>query len=235
MGTKTGIRHPFRPHRLMRELIHLFLHIQSGSTMRTFIIALLLLFDLAGFSQPYQGQTTALIPSGGQSLVLPNYAIARQINLTTNGSVNMGGNSYAITYTALPSTGAVWSVYCDFSKLTAVANNVNVFGVYPLDSFPLVTQFYLNFWVANNASGTPTLYHQFASSLNDFSTYFAAARNATAIFNGAIYSNDSLVAKRERLSPSTPIGVGAVLTAGDTAGNAVWSSCVPAYVCGNGG
>ena len=201
--------------------------------MRTIILALLLLFDFAGYTQcsnPYK--PSYYIPSSGCSTTNLNYfdLSNQNIYVSTNGSVNLGSNTYTLTYGSLPDATATWNVIFDASNLTlSTPSNVNLFGEQPLSKYPNTTVFFINFSVVWSASGVSTKTVSYFPSLNALYQF-----NQTVTFNGSAYFNDSLVAKRIRLSPQSPIAVGAAAVAGDTAGNITFG-CNPWCITGNAG
>ena len=193
--------------------------------MRTIILALLLLFDFAGYTQcsnPYK--PSYFIPSSGCSTTNLNYfdLSNQNIYVSTNGSVNLGSNTYTLTYGSLPDATATWNVIFDASNLTlSTPSNVNLFGEQPLSKYPNTTVFFINFSVVWSASGVSTKTVSYFPSLNALNQF-----NNITTFNGSIYSNDSLVAKRIRLSPQTPIAAGTPVLAADTSGNFTYG-CPP--------
>ena len=202
--------------------------------MKKILFCVFLTMRLFADAQTIQPISTYTIPSGGATVTLPNYQVTRQVNLTCNGATTLSAG-YTLAYTSLPSLGSVWSLYCDFSQLNASGQQVNVFGIAPLDSFPNTTRFYLNYWVAYNAGGTPTLYHQFVPSLADLATNNnPAIFNNTLTANGALISNAGLYANagvRFELGSHSP---NQTVSATDSSGNLAWG-CVPYCITGNAG
>ena len=198
--------------------------------MRTILIFLFLIFDLAGYSQNTVYNYGA-IPSGGASIILsPTSDNPTVVYVGTSSAVNLGANSYTLAYSSLPATGNGFFLYFDATNLTATAANVTLFGYQPLVSAPGIGKYKLRYdW--NGSTVTVTCYADAANSTNVI--------NRTT-FNAAAYFNDSLVANAGAyLNGGVRVelgihGVGSILTTPDTSGNLSWG-CVPWCTNGNAG
>ena len=182
----------------------------------------MILFSFAD-AQVLQGTSTILIPSGGGTNTLPNNQITKQMNLTTNGSVTLS-TGYTLAYTSLPSVGVAWTVYCDFSNLNSDGQTVTVFGRHPLADFSGLNKFYINYWVAANASGAPTLYSVYVSQASP-----GGGVNTPIKFNSEVTFYDSV-----HLHVSNPIVTGAGVVAVNDSGTLGYG-CTPWCTSGNSG
>ncbi len=199
--------------------------------MRMIVLSLLLcLFDLSfGQNTP----PTYYIPAGGQTINnLSYYAVSGQdFFVTTSGAVNLGSNTYTLTYASLPPANTQWSVIFDASNLTLATNtNVNIFGETPLATYTPIKKFYINFMVVWQG-GVPTKKVNYFSSLDDLKTFVS-----TITFNGRVNFNDSvfLYGLKTYLKPVSAITTGQTVIVTDTSGK-LGFGCEPWCVTGNSG
>jgi len=197
--------------------------------MRMILMSILLcLFDLSfGQNTP----PTYYIPAGGQTLNSLTYGqIANQDFLvTTNGTVNLGSNTYTLTYANLPTSGTQWSVIFDATNLTVATNtNVNLFGETPLSTYYPIKKFYINFNVVYQG-GVATKKVTYFSSLSDLRTFVS-----TTTFNGKVNINDTLnlYGLDTYLKPVSAITTGQTVIVTDTAGK-LGFGCAPWCITGN--
>ena len=199
--------------------------------MRMIVLSLLLcLFDLSfGQNTP----PTYYIPAGGQTINnLSYYAVSGQdFFVTTSGAVNLGSNTYTLTYASLPPANTQWSVIFDASNLTLATNtNVNLFGETPLATYTPIKKFYINFMVVWQG-GVPTKKVNYFSSLDDLKTFVS-----TINFNGRVNFNDTvaLYGLKTYLKPVSAITTGQTVIVTDTAGK-LGFGCEPWCSLGNSG
>lgn len=189
---------------------------------------LLCLFDLSfGQNTP----PTYYIPAGGQTINnLSYYAVSGQdFFVTTSGAVNLGSNTYTLTYASLPPANTQWSVIFDASNLTLATNtNVNLFGETPLATYTPIKKFYINFMVVWQG-GVPTKKVNYFSSLDDLKTFVS-----TITFNGRVNFNDTvaLYGLKTYLKPVSAITTGQTVIVTDTAGK-LGFGCNPWCLLGN--
>ncbi len=150
--------------------------------MRTIFIALLLMFDLAVFSQNTVYNFGA-IPSEGSTISLsPTSDFPAIVYAGTASAVNLGANSYTLSYSSAPPTGTGFFLYLDATNLTATASHVTLFGYQPLVTVPNLGFYKLRFdWKGSTVTVT----------------CYADAANSTVVinrttFNAAAYFNDTL-------------------------------------------
>jgi len=198
--------------------------------MRTMLLTLLLLADLFATATNYP--PTYYIPAGGQTLNNLDYSdIAGQtFYVTTSGSVNLGSNTYTLTYASLPYASTSWNVIFDATNLSlATTTNVNLFGVTPLSTYYPIKKFYINFSVVWDA-GVPIKKVTYLASLDDLKNFASSVNfNSRANFNDTVkfYGNTYV-------APEVPISAGSALVAKDTTGRVEWG-CAPWCVTGNSG
>lgn len=197
-----------------------------------FLIAILFFFaDFALFAVPNY-PPTYYIPAGGQTINnLTYYQVAGQtFYVTTSGAVNLGSNTYTLTYASLPNANTTWNVIFDATNLTlATKTNVNLFGETPLATYNGIKKFYINFSVVWDAA-TPTKKVTYFSSLDDLKNFASSVNfNARANFNDTVkFYGKTYVA------PTSAISVGNSAIAIDTSGQLGWG-CTPWCVTGNSG
>jgi hypothetical protein len=106
--------------------------------MRLTLIALF--FSLLVFADAQTQRTVPLnIPSGGQTITIDSLYMPDVITIGTNGAVNIGSNSYTLTYDALPPYGQpMWTVIMDIHQLTfsGTGSNITIFGLHPIVDNP---------------------------------------------------------------------------------------------------
>jgi len=199
--------------------------------MRMILMAILFFADFTLFAVPNY-PPTYYIPAGGQTINnLTYYQVAGQtFYVTTSGAVNLGSNTYTLTYASLPNANTTWNVIFDATDLTlATKTNVNLFGETPLATYNGIKKFYINFSVVWDAA-TPTKKVTYFSSLDDLKNFAS-----TANFNGRVNFNDT--AKfygKTYVAPTTGISTGNALVAKDTSG-LVGFGCTPWCLTGNAG
>lgn len=198
--------------------------------MRT-ILAILLFLDFALFAAPNY-PPTYYIPAGGQTINnLTYYQVASQtFYVTTSGAVNLGSNTYTLTYATLPPANSTWNVIFDATDLTlATKTNVNLFGETPLATYSGIKKFYINFSVVWDA-GSPSKKVTYCASLDDLKNFASSVNfNARANFNDtAKFYGKTYVA------PTSAISVGNSAIAIDTSGQLGWG-CTPWCSTGNAG
>lgn len=204
--------------------------------MRTFILSLFILLDLALFSQ---STIVYNIPAAGQTVTVspPSFLNNTTIALGTRGNVNLGSNTYTLTYASVPTTGTKWTVIADFRKLTQSASgaNVTIFGVKPLQAHPTVDTFNISFSVLPDSVGVKYLYYTYIG-LND-----AGVVNSATVFNAPVRFNAKLTAADTAmffggtyLKPTSAILTGSPVIAIDTGGRLGYGSGgYPWYTKGN--
>lgn len=206
--------------------------------MRTIIILLALLLDFAAVSAQYN-TITYNIPTGGQTVTVspPVLLTGAYVVVGTRGPINLGSNTYTLTYSALPANGTSWTVKCDFRRLTQSASgaNVTIFGVKPLQAHPTVDTFNISFSVLPDSVGTKYLYYIY-NGLND-----GGVINGAATFNGATRINGTLTVADSALffgdtylKPTSAIETGVTVVAADTGGRLTYG-CAPWCITGNTG
>ena len=199
--------------------------------MRMILMAILFFADFTLFAVPNY-PPTYYIPAGGQTINnLTYYQVAGQtFYVTTSGAVNLGSNTYTLTYASLPNANTTWNVIVDATDLTlATKTNVNLFGETPLATYSGIEKFYINFSIVWDAA-TPTKKVTYFSSLDDLKNFAS-----TANFNGRVNFNDT--AKfygKTYVAPTSAISVGNSAIAIDTSGQLGWG-CTPWCVTGNSG
>jgi len=197
--------------------------------MRMILMAILFFADFALFAVPNY-PPTYYIPAGGQTINnLTYYQVAGQtFYVTTSGAVNLGSNTYTLTYASLPNANTTWNVIVDATDLTlATKTNVNLFGETPLATYSGIKKFYINFSIVWDAA-TPTKKVTYFSSLDDLKNFAS-----TANFNARVNFNDT--AKfygKTYVAPTTGISTGNALVAKDTSGQVEWG-CTPWCITGN--
>lgn len=194
--------------------------------MRMIFTILMLAMDLGLWAQS-PTPPTYYIPSAGATYNSLGYSdIAGQtFYVGTIGAVNLGGNTFTLTYSALPPANTQWNVIMDASQLTLTAKSqVNIFGETPLAKFPNTTVFYINFSVVWD-NGVPAKKTSYFSSLAQIDSF---THNVN--FTDTLFSSGTLRYKPNSGGPNS----GNVLAAGDANGNVVWS-CTPWCVTGNAG
>jgi len=199
--------------------------------MKKIMISLFLICDLA-IAMAQFGTVLYNIPSAGQTVTIPSqYLNSSFIALGTDGAVNLGANSYTLTYSSLPPNGYTWEVKMDFRRLTISTNgsNVTIFGVKPLQAHPTVDTFDITYVVIPDSVGTKYLYYRY-NGLNDGGVF-----NATTAFNGRVNFNDTVkLYGSTYLAPVSPISAGNVVVASDAAGKLTYG-CAPWCITGNSG
>jgi len=199
--------------------------------MRMILMAILFFADFALFAVPNY-PPTYYIPAGGQTINnLTYYQVAGQtFYVTTSGAVNLGSNTYTLTYASLPNANTTWNVIFDATDLTlATKTNVNLFGETPLATYSGIKKFYINFSIVWDAA-TPTKKVTYFSSLDDLKNFASSVNfNARANFNDTVkFYGKTYVA------PTSAISVGNSAIAIDTSGQLGWG-CTPWCVTGNSG
>jgi len=185
--------------------------------MRTLTFIIALLFDLAVYAQGTVFMVPA-IPSGGQVYPMDSTASPSAVYVGTgNAAVNLGSNSYSLQFNGTPPSGTQFICRFDATQLTAVAANVSIFGLTPLVDYPNQGVYYIRYLVSGTRPNNKTVYVSYTSSMVQLQNV-----NGTVTFNGGVYSNDSLVAKRFRLSPQTSLTPGNAIINGDSSGNTKW-------------
>jgi len=199
--------------------------------MRMILIAILFFADFALFAVPNY-PPTYYIPAGGQTINnLTYYQVVNQaFYVSTSGSVNLGSNTYTLTYASLPNANATWNVIFDATNLTlATKTNVNLFGETPLATYSGIKKFYINFSVVWDA-GVPIKKVTYLASLDDLKN-FASSVN----FNSRANFNDTVkLYGKTYVAPEVPISAGSALVAKDTTGRVEWG-CTPWCTTGNAG
>lgn len=206
--------------------------------MRTTILLLALLLDFAAVSAQYN-TITYNIPTGGQTVTVspPVLLTGAYVVVGTRGPVNLGSNTYTLTYSALPANGTSWTVKCDFRRLTQSASgaNVTIFGVKPLQAHPTVDTFNISFTVLPDSVGTKYLYYIY-NGLND-----GGVINGDVNFNGPTRINGTLTVAdsalffgKTYLKPTSAILAGVSVVAADTGGRLAYG-CAPWCITGNTG
>jgi hypothetical protein len=207
--------------------------------MKNLMLLFVLLFDLAAVS----AQSTTIvynIPAAGQTVTISPPAMLGNASITlgTRGNVNLGSNTYTLTYSSIPATGSKWTVIADFRKLTQSASgaNVTIFGVKPLQAHPTVDTFNISFSVLPDSVGTKYLYYTYIG-LND-----GGVINGATVFNAPVRFNAKLTAAdtamffgRTYLKPTSAILAGYSLVAADTGGRLTYGAGSPWYTNGNSG
>jgi hypothetical protein len=185
--------------------------------MRTFILILFLLFDLASFGQG-QNYMVPAIPSGGAVYAIDSTTSPDQIFVGTGGSaVNLGSNSYSLQYNGVPQQGTNIIVRFDATQLTAIAANVSIFGLRPLLDYPNTGIYYIRYQVAGTRANNKTVYVSYVSSQVAAGTF-----DNRVTFNNTVTANDSF-----QYNPHTgTITAGSALLASDSFGNVVYG-CPP--------
>jgi len=185
--------------------------------MKTLMLFLsFLIADLISFGQSSYSRYTDVIPAGGHTVTFhccSNPQLCQVISVSTGGSaVNLGGNTYTLTYDSLPDK-MQWDVYCNFSQLTLNnANQVTIFGVQPLVNWPAADTFVIHFVVLLN-NGSKVLWYNYVSP--QVSVSGVVPGNIT--FNGIVTANDSILYPGAPLVSGTQ-NRGATLTISPTSG-----------------
>ena len=194
--------------------------------MRTIFFAVLLFLDLALFGQGVNYMAPP-IPSGGLVQTIDSLTSPDNVFVGTgNAVVNLGSNSYSIQFQGTPAAGTNFICRFDATKLTAVAGNVNIFGLTPLADYPNQGVYYIRYQVSGTRSNNKTVFVSYVSSMVALNTV-----NTTPKFNNGIKVYGS-----SKYQPSgSAIVAGQVVKATDDSGTLGYSSCSPWYVCGNSG
>lgn len=205
--------------------------------MKKIMLSLLLCMDLALASAQF-GTITYNIPAAGQTVTLSPFLLSNTfIALQTDGAVNLGGNTYTLTYSSLPSNGFTWRVKMDFRNLTQSSSgaNITIFGVKPLQAHPDVDTFDITYAVIPDSVGTKYLYYIY-NGLTDMGVF-----NANTAFNGVVTFNDrtdfndtAVFYSKTYLKPVSAISTGNSVVASDTTGKLTYG-CTPWCITGNSG
>lgn len=190
--------------------------------MRTFILAIFLcLFDFADAQTNYV--PSYYIPAVGRTEPSINYIPnGTTYSVGTNGAVNLGSNSYSLTYASLPTPMITWYVIFDATQLTGT--NVNLFGETPLTTYPGTKSFLIRFDVVWSGTGTAKKVVTYAPSLDALYNI-----NITPKFNSGIKVYGS-----SQYQPGGAIVAGSVVKATDDSGHLAYG-CVPWCTSGNAG
>jgi len=178
--------------------------------MRTFIVILFLLFDLASFGQG-QNYMVPAIPSGGAVYAIDSTTSPDQIFVGTGGSaVNLGSNSYSLQYNGVPQQGTNIIVRFDATQLTAIAANVSIFGLRPLLDYPNAGIYYIRYQVAGTRVNNKTVYVSYVSSQVAAGTF-----DNRVTFNNTVSAYDTI----QYQPNSGAITIGSTLAAMDDSGH----------------
>ena len=202
--------------------------------MRTFILAIFLLFSDLAFSQGLNYMAPAIPKGGAVQQLCGGDSTCSPSNVfvgTGGAAVNLGSNSYSLQTNGTPPVGTSFVCRFDATQLTAVAANVSIFGLTPLKDYPNQGIYYILYQVSGTRNNNKHVYVTYQSSMVQ-----PTVVPNTVTFNGSIYSNDSTVVKRLRLSPATPRLAGSGVIAGDSSGNLTYGCPSCAWnVLGNSG
>ena len=181
--------------------------------MRTFILAIFLLFADFAFSQNEVYNMPA-IPLSGLTTTLSPYQNPSVVYVGTGGSaVNLGSNSYTLSYSSQPPTGTGFILYFDATQLTAIASHVTLFGTQPLVQWPNQGKYAIRF----DYNGSTTTI-----------TYLSSMLSAGTISGGTkIYGSS-------QYQPGKAIVAGQVVKAADDSGTLAYG-CIPWCTSGNTG
>ena len=192
--------------------------------MRTIFLALFFFLDMVLFGQGFNYMAPS-IPSGGLVQTIDSTTSPDMVFVGTgNASVNLGSNSYSIQYQGTPAAGTNFICRFDASKLTAVAANVNIFGLTPLADFPGQGVYYIRYQVSGTRNNNKTVYTSYASSM----IAPGGNVNTPTIFNKLVTFYDSV-----HLNNNLQILTGANVIALNDSGSLGYANCGAWYVCGN--
>ena len=185
--------------------------------MRTFILALLfLVLDFMVVDAQTNYLPSYYIPAAGRTETPLNYIPnGTTYYVSTNGAVNMGSNSYTLTYASLPVSTVTWYVIFDATQLTGT--NVNLFGETPLTTYPGQKYFFIRFDVVWSGAGT-------AKKVVTYNTI----PGQPAVVNGIKIYGSSQYQPGGSITPKSSV------VAGDDSGTLVYG-CQPWCVIGNSG
>ena len=188
------------------------------------------MFDLAP-AQNTVFNMSAITASGASVGLTPDQSPSTVYVGTGGSAVNLGANSYTLSYTSTPPTGTGFDLYFNATQLTAPPANVTLFGYQPLVKAPGIGNYHLRYdW--NGATVTVTCYQDAAKATTIINS---------ATFNAGAYFNDSIVAQ----GPSKFYGALQIASASshgpDSVGvqmndsGVVSRGCTPWCTTGNGG
>lgn len=191
--------------------------------MRTIFLTILFFLDLALFGQ--YSYVASPIPAGGQVAAIDSTISPKNVYVGTGGvAVNLGSNSYSIQYNGTPSYTTSFICRFDATRLTAVATNVNIFGLTPLKDYPGQGIYYILYQVEGTSNANKQVHVSYQGSM----IMPGGNVNVPTIFNNKVTLYDSLHYNPNNLPVLTGAGVVALNDSG-----ALGYGCVPWCASGN--
>lgn len=191
---------------------------------------LLLLTDLifAADYPPYY-----YIPSSGQTInnLTQSQVSGQTFFVGTNGSVNLGSNTYTLTYASFPYGTTSWNVIFDASQLTLNnGSQVNLFGETPLVTYPNTKKFYIQFNVIWSSTGSPVKNVNYFSNIIELTNF-----SSPATFDSTVTFNDTVVINRAIKFGTTPSTDLSATALGVNGSGTLVKSCTAWCTTGNSG